>query len=165
MTALKLAAVVAAALVATHGAFAQPVPIDKRHAYEGSRRTAAQVATVYGKIVTNLASLSRPLTMTMIHNVDGKSVRGMFESACCSVVYVLPGRHQILVHYSVGNRYGSGTVTTNFAAGRVYEVEAVEGGDKVAFRLREAGSVLTYKDVMPTPYASGSRVNSRIDPN
>jgi hypothetical protein len=56
-------------------------------------------------------------------------------------------------------------VTTNFAAGRVYEVEAVEGGDKVAFRLREAGSVLTYKDVMPTPYASGSRVNSRIDPN
>jgi hypothetical protein len=99
MTALKLAAVVAAALVATQGAFAQPVPIDKRHAYEGSRRTAAQVATVYGKIVTNLASLSRPLTMTMIHNVDGKSVRGMFESACCSVVYVLPGRHQILVHY------------------------------------------------------------------
>jgi len=164
MTTLKLAAAIAAALVSCQAALAQPVPIDKRHAYEGPRRTAAQVATVYAKLVTNLASLTNPLTVTMIQRVDGKSVRGMFESMCCSVVYVLPGRHEIFVHHSTGRRYGTGTVTGNFAAGRVYEAEAIVQGDKVGFRLREAGSVLTYKDVMPSPYASGSRVNSRIDP-
>jgi hypothetical protein len=164
MIALKLAAAIVATLISAQAALAQPVPVSKRHAYEGPRRPAAQLATVYGKVVINLASLANPMQTTMIHDVDGKSVRGMFESACCSIAYVLPGRHQILVHYSTGHRYGSGTVTANFAAGRVYEAEAVVSGDKVAFRLREAGSVLTYKDVMPNSYLSGSRVNSRIDP-
>ena len=165
MPALKLlAAAILAALVSSQ-ALGQPVPIDKRHAYEGPGRPAAQIATVYSKIVTNLASLFNPLQMTMIQKVDGKTVRGLFEAACCSVVYVLPGRHEIFVHYSTGRWHGSGTVTGNFAAGRVYEAEAVVSGNKVAFRLRDHGTVLTYKDVMPSSYASGTRVNSRIDPN
>lgn len=35
-------------------------------------------------------------------------------------------------------------------------------GDKVAFRLRDAGTVLTHKDVMPAPYLDGKRLKSRV---
>jgi hypothetical protein len=82
------------------------VVIDKRHAYEGPRRPAAQLATVFGKTLT--MPLANPLAFTMIHKVDGKSVRGPFESACCSVVYVLSGTHRIEVHRSdtLPSRYG-----------------------------------------------------------
>jgi hypothetical protein len=152
----------AAALICAHPALAQPVGIDKRHAYERPKRPAAQLATIYGKTLT--MPLASPLSFTMIREVDGKSVRGMFEAACCSVVYVLPGTHRILVHYQIPNWYRSETLTGNFAAGRVYEAVATQNGDKVAFHLRDAGTVLTYKDVMPTPYLSGTRQNSRVDP-
>jgi hypothetical protein len=156
----------AATLLFTTAALAQPVKFEKRHAYEGARRPAAQLATVYGvygKLLT--MPLANPLAMTMIHDVDGKSVRGMFEAACCSVVYVLPGTHQIRAALSGGFPHGTGTVSGNFAAGRVYEVEAVVSGDKITFRLRDAGTVLTYKDVMPTPYLDGTRQNSRVQPD
>lgn len=157
----------AAVLVCAQAALAQAVPITQRHAYEGKPRPPAQLATVFGKILT--MPLASPLAMTMIQKVDGKSVRGLFESGCCDVVYVLPGSHQILVHHSVSlpTRHGEGTLTGNFAAGRVYEAEAIVSGDKVAFRLREAppGYVLTYRDVRPAQYApTGSRQNLRIVP-
>lgn len=49
------------------------------------------------------------------------------------------------------------------AAGQVYEAEAVLNGDKVSFRLRDADTVLTYKD-LPSPYLDGNRQNLRIEP-
>src|SRR5215467_1550355 len=158
---LKPFVAVAAILVCAQAALAQPVPITQRHAYEGPPRPAAELATVFGKILT------MPLAMTMIQKVDGKSVRGLFESGCCDVVYVLPGSHQIFVHHSIPGRRGTGTLTGNLAAGRVYEAEAIVSGDKVAFRLRETppGYVLTYKDLRPASYApTGSRQNSRVVP-
>ena len=162
---LKPFVAVAAVLVCAQAALAQPVPITQRHAYEGQRRPTAGLATVFGKIL--YMPLANPLAMTLIQKVDGKSVRGLFESGCCDVVYVLPGRHQIFVHYSIPGRYGEGTLMGNLAAGRVYEAEAIVSGDKVAFRLREKppGYVLTYKDLRPASYPpTGSRQNSRVVP-
>jgi hypothetical protein len=164
---LKPLVAVAAVLVCSQAALAQPVPITQRHAYEGPRRPAAQLATVFGKFVT--LPLASPLAITMIQKVDGKSVRGLFESMCCDVVYVLPGSHQIFVSHSISlpGRHGEATVTGNLAAGRVYEAEAIVSGEKVAFRLRETppGYVLTYKDVRPAQYPpAGSRQNSRVVP-
>ena len=134
---LKPFVAVAAVLVCAQAALAQPVPITQRHAYEGKERPTAQLATVHSKVL--MMPLASPLAMTFIQKVDGKSVRGYFESGCCDVVYVLPGSHQIFVHHSVSlpGRHGTGTLTGNLAAGRVYEAEAIVSGDKVAFRLRE----------------------------
>jgi hypothetical protein len=165
---LKPFVAVAAVLVCAQAALAQPVPITQRHAYEGQRRPTAQLATVFGKILT--MPLASPLAMTMIQKVDGKSVRGMFEALCCDVVYVLPGSHQIFVAHSIPGllgRNGAGTLTGNLAAGRVYEAEAIVSADKIAFRLREMppGYVLTYKDLRPASYQpTGSRQNSRVVP-
>jgi len=162
---LKPFLAVAAVLVCAQAALAQPVSITQRHAYEGQRRPTAELATVFGKILT--MPLAHPLAMTMIQKVDGKSVRGLFESGCCDVVYVLPGSHQIFVHHSIPGRSGEGTLTGHLAAGRVYEVEAIASGDKVAFRLRETppGYALTYKDLRPASYPpTGSRQNSRVVP-
>ena len=162
---LKPFVAVAAILVCAQAALAQPVPITQRHAYEGPPRPAAELATVFGKILT--MPLANPLAMTMIQKVDGKSVRGLFESGCCDVVYVLPGSHQIFVHHSIPGRRGTRTLTGNLAAGRVYEAEAIVSGDKVAFRLRETppGYVLTYKDLRPALYPpTGSWTNARVVP-
>src|SRR5262245_66679128 len=95
---LKPFVAVAAVLACAQAALAQPMPITQRHAYEGQRRPTAQLATVFGKILT--MPLASPLAMTFIQKVDGKSVRGLFESGCCGVVYVLPGSHRICVHRS-----------------------------------------------------------------
>jgi hypothetical protein len=86
---LKPFVAVAAVLVCAQAALAQNPVITQRHAYEGKQRPTAQLATILGK------ELTMPLAATSIQKVDGKSVRGFFESGCCDVVYVLPGRHQI----------------------------------------------------------------------
>jgi hypothetical protein len=158
---LKPFVAVAAVLVCAQAALAQNPVITQRHAYEGKQRPTAQLATIFGK------ELTMPQAATSIQKVDGKSVRGFFESGCCDVVYVLPGRHQIFVHHWIPGRHGSATLTGNFVAGRVYEAEAIVSGDKVAFRLREKppGYVLTYKDLRPALYPPhGSWKNSRVVP-
>jgi len=152
---LKPFVAVAAVLVCAQAAFAQNPVITQRHAYEGKERPTAQLATVFSKILAPLAN-----QWTFIQKVDGKSVRGLFESGCCDVVYVLPGRHQIFVQFGITGRLASATLTGNLAAGRVYEAEAiVVSGDKVAFRLRERppGYVLTYKDLRPNLYPPTAR--------
>lgn len=162
---LKPFVAIAAVLTCAHAALAQNPVITQRHAYEGKPRPPAQLATVFGKILT--MPLASPLAMTLIQQVDGKSVRGLFESGCCDVVYVLPGRRQIFVHYSIPGRHRGDTLTGNLAPGRVYEAEAVVSGDKVAFRLREKppGFVLTYKDLRPSLYPPhGSWQNARVVP-
>jgi hypothetical protein len=157
---LKPFVAVAAVLVWAQAALAQNPVITQRHAYEGKQRPTAKVATVFAKIVGN--------RWTMIQKVDGKSVRGLFESGCCDVVYVLPGTRQIFVHFGMPGRHASATLTGNLAAGRVYEAEAiVVSGDKVGFRLLEKppGYVLTYKDLRPALYPpTGSWKNSRVVP-
>jgi hypothetical protein len=137
---LKPFVAVAAVLVCAQAALAQNPVITQRHAYDGKQRPTAQVATVFGKSL-----LPAAWSGTMILKVDGKEVRGLFESGCCDVVYVLPGRRQIFVFHSIPGRHARATLTGNLAAGRVYEAEAIVSGNKVAFRLREQppGYVLT----------------------
>jgi hypothetical protein len=160
---LKPFVAVAAVLVWVQAALAQNPVITQRHAYEGKQRATAQLATVFGNSLSPAVS-----SATSIQKVDGKSVRGLFESGCCDVVYVLPGRRQIFVQYWLPGRHASATLTGNLAAGRVYEAEAiVVSRDKVGFRLREKppGYVLTYKDLRPSLYPPrGSWVNSRVVP-
>jgi alpha-amylase len=67
--------------VGAYAAFAQNPVITQRHAYEGKERPTAQLATVFSKILAPLAN-----QWTFIQKVDGKSVRGLFESGCCDVV-------------------------------------------------------------------------------
>ena len=158
-----LAAAIAAVVVSSQAALAQPVPLRKEHAYPGPHRPLAQLATVHGTILTGW-----PLTNTHACEIDGKSYRAMIAiEVCPSVIYLLPGNHRLGISHNQGNRRGSGTLSVNLAAGRVYEI-GVDYPEKmrVSFRLIEKpqGAVLTYKDVMPVPYASGSRQNSRIDP-
>jgi hypothetical protein len=160
---LKPFVAVAAVLVWAQAALAQNPVITQRHGYEGKQRPTAQLATVFGKSLSPAA-----WSGTMILKVDGKEVRGLFESGCCDVVYVLPGRREIFVFHSIPGRHARATLTGNLAAGRVYEAEAVVmSGNKVAFRLREKppGYVLTYKDLRPALYPpTGSWVNSRVVP-
>src|SRR5262245_43265752 len=114
---LKPFVAAAAILVWAQAALAQNPVITQRHAYEGKQRPTEKVATVFAKILGN--------RWTMIQKVDGKEVRGLFESGCCDVVYVPPGKRQIFVHFGIlGRGHASATLTGNLAAGRVYEAEA-----------------------------------------
>jgi len=161
-----LAAAFAAALVFSQVALAQPVPLRKQHAYGGSPRPLAQIATVYG------TTLTRPgLALTYVCKIDGKSYRATIAfgsiSICPSIVYLLPGNHQLVVQHGRGYAGGTGTISGNVAAGRVYEIviDQVESM-RVSIRLQEKppGFVLTYKDVSPGPFLSGMRQNSNINP-
>jgi hypothetical protein len=160
MTRLLKPLAAAAALISSHAPLAQGAPVSQMHAYEGPRRPAAQLATVYGAIRLNR------LDRTMICEVDGKSVRTF--SGCRSIVYLLPGSHRLQISYSFGAiRKANGTLTASFAAGRVYHIESGPAGNWVSFRLREKppGSALTYKDVYPdNPLLSVTVQGSRIDP-
>jgi hypothetical protein len=158
-----LTVTVAAAVISNQAALAQPVPLRKEHAYTGPHRPLAQLATVHGTILT-----SWPLTQTRPCEIDGKSYRATFAvEICLSIVYPLPRNHRVGISHVAGSWRGSGTLSVNLAAGRIYEIGIgyPERG-RVSFRLIEKpqGYVLTYKDVMPVPYQSGSRQNSRIDP-
>ena len=158
-----LAAAIAAVIVSSQAALAQPVPLRKEHAYAGAHRPLAQLATVYGTMLT-----SWPQTRTFVCEIDGKDYRAMIAiSVCPSIIYLLPGHHRLGISHGHGNRSGKGTLSVNLAAGRVYEIGIdYPERERVSFRPIEKpqGYVLTYKDVMPVPYQSGSRQNSRIDP-
>jgi hypothetical protein len=156
-------AAIAAMLVLIQAALAQPVTIRKDHAYAGPHRPLAQLATVYGNFITSM-----PLTQTHVCELDGKSLRATFAiEVCPSVIYLLPGNYRLGISHLSGGRRGSGVLSGNLAAGRVYtiDVDYPQQG-RVSFRLIEKpqGFVLTYKDVMPVPYERGWRQNSRIDP-
>jgi hypothetical protein len=143
-------------------ASAQAPPVRKVHAYDGARRSSAQVATVFGKMLT------RPLALTFICEVDGKSYRAALAASICpSVVYLLPGRHQLQISHGTGVLGGHGTVSMHAEVGRVYEIEVGPvAAMRAEYRVRPLprGFVLTYKDVSPGPFLSGTRQNSPIDP-
>jgi hypothetical protein len=67
---LKPFVAVAAVLVCAQAALAQPVPITQRHAYEGQRRPAAELATVFSKILT--------MPLASAANLKFLSYRGTF---------------------------------------------------------------------------------------
>lgn len=163
---IRLAVLAAAVLFSGQAALAQAVPVRRTHVYEDPRRPAAQLATVYGKMLT--LPLANPLAFTFVCEVDGKSYRAMIAvSVCPSVVYLLPGSHRLVVNHSTGYAGGDGTITVQVAAGRVYEIEAERAGNlRVSFHLRAKppGYVLPFKDVMPAPFLSSTRQNPRIDP-
>src|SRR5262245_26449340 len=77
----------------------------REHAYEGARRPASQIATVF-------APYGDAGQMTFICSVDGRSYLKLgwtWTSSCPSVVYLLPGAHQLMVNYRFG--YLTGTTT------------------------------------------------------
>lgn len=158
-----LTAAIAAMVVSSHAALAQPVTIRKDHAYAGPHRPLGQLATVYGTFIARFS-----LTQTHVCELDGKSLRATFSIEICpSVIYLLPGNYRLGISHLSGGRRGSGVLSGNLAAGRVYaiDVDYPQQG-RVSFRLIEKpqGFVLTYKDVMPVPYERGWRQNSRIEP-
>jgi len=158
-----LAAAIVAVIVSGEAALAQSVPIRKEHAYAGPPRPVAQLATVYGYFITSM-----PLTQTHVCELDGKSLRKSFATEICpSVIYLLPGNYRLGISHIRGYQRGSGVLSSNLAAGRVYAigVDYPQQG-RVSFRLIEKpqGFVLSYKDVMPVPYERGWKQNSRIDP-
>jgi len=94
---LKPACVLAFVLCSSQIVSAQAPPVRKVHAYDGPRRASAQLATVYGKMLT------RPLALTFICEVDGKSYRATFAASICpSVIYLLPGRHRLQISHGTG---------------------------------------------------------------
>jgi hypothetical protein len=162
MVSLKaVAAAIAAVLLSSQALSAQPVPVRKVHAYEGARRPAGQVATVFGRMLT------RPLALTFVCEVDGKSYRATFAASICpSVVYLVPGNHALKIHRGAGMAGGQGSVQIRAEAGRTYEIEVDPPVQmRATFRVKQlpGGFVLTYKDVTPGAF-TGSRTNSRIDP-
>jgi hypothetical protein len=162
MVSLKaVVAAMAAVLLSCQVLSAQPVPVRKVHAYEGARRPAAQVATVFGRM------LFGPLRYTFICEVDGKSYRATFATSVCpSVMYLVPGNHALKINHSAGIAGGEGSAQIRAEAGRTYEIEVGPAVSmRATFRVKElpGGFGLTYKDVMPGAF-TGSRTNSRIDP-
>lgn len=162
MHAKRLAAGIAAALICTEAATAQMWPVWKEHAYSGLRRPAAQLAAVHGKILMWPFPRS-----TNICEVDGKSYRGGFGGGCPSIVYLLPGRHQLVVTHAVGTAGGATTISVQVAAGRVYEIVAgpmVNMRASLVVKQKPPGFVLTYKDVTPHAFVSDAQLKMRIDP-
>ena len=131
------------------------------HAYEGAPRPASQIATVFAPYGMNGE-------MTHICNVDGKSYRKLgWTSSCPSVVYLLPGTHQLKLDFYVARLVGSPTVPIQVEAGKSYMVRGVLSGDRRAtFSIdpMPQGFVLTYKDIYPASFSKSGVKNTRVDP-
>ena len=165
-TAKRFAAAFSLLLHAAPAALAQLGPgpeatLIRVHAYEGVNRPAAQIATVF-------APYGPAAEMTFICSVDGKSYLRMgWSSTCPSVVYLLPGAHQLTLDFHLGGARSTTTMPIRAEAGKSYVVRAVKSGDRRAtFSISSMpeGFVLTYKDIVPGYFAKYGKQNSRVDP-
>ena len=131
------------------------------HAYEGANRPAAQIATVF-------APYGPTAEMTFICSVNGKSYLRMgWTSSCPSVVYLLPGTHQLTINFHLGADRSTTTMSIRAEAGRSYVVRAAKSGDRRAtfsISTMPEGFVLTYRDIVPGYFAKYGKQNSRVDP-
>ena len=137
----------------------------RAHAYEGSPRPAKQIATVFAR-----ASDSTGLT-AHICKVDGKSLfRLGLASTCPSVVYLLPGTHQLTIGFRHSGGGASPTIPIRAEAGKTYMVLGTVSQEGLRKRVAASvsampeGFALTYKDILPAYYAKGDKPNSRINP-
>jgi hypothetical protein len=133
------------------------------HAYEGSPRPAKQIATVFVRPFESTGLI------TTICKVDGKSLRRLgWTSTCPSVVYLLPGTHQLTIEYRHAWAGASPTIPIRAEAGKTYMVLGTLSQDlrRVAASVSAMpeGFVLTYKDIDPGYFAKFDRPNSRVNP-
>lgn len=140
-----------------------PESLLRTHAYEGAQKSATEMATVFA-VWKGVGG-----ELTFICEVDGKSHRKLGAiSSCPSVVYLLPGRHDLTVEYRWANLIGTVVVPVNAEAGKTYRVTGTSTDKKqVLFNIQEmpVGFALTYKDVAPVFFSDGARPNSRVDPS
>ena len=163
-----LAGIAAAALLllahqpASAQMFTGPQGLMRVHAYDGPRRPASQLATVfapYGSTAVGFKYMCK---------ADGKNYNQPFRpiSTCPSVYYLLPGTHVVQVAYRRAGLIGFKDVTVRAEAGRTYQVFVIQEGRKAAFGIRAMppGFALTYKDLNPSHFVTGNEPNSRVDP-
>jgi hypothetical protein len=134
------------------------------HAYEGARKPASEMATVYG--VWNGPGRD----MAFVCKVDGKSYwRVGYISNCPSVVYLLPGKHELSLLYEYQQlRSEDITVSVTVETGRTYQVVAKSFDNKtVQFDVQEkaADFKLTYKDLVPRNFEVSNQPNPYVDPS
>jgi hypothetical protein len=135
------------------------------HAYEGGPRPARQIATVFVRPFESIGLIST------ICKVDGKSLRRLgWTSTCPSVVYLLPGTHQLTIEYRHAWAGASPTIPIRAEAGKTYMVLGTMSQEGLRKRVATSisampeGFALTYKDIYPAYYAKGEKSNSRINP-
>jgi len=156
---LRLAGLVL--IVAALAACAGPQSLVRRRAYQGVALAPHRQATVFAVWDTGDGGL------TYLCEVDGRSYRRPgYANPCPSVLYVLPGEHRIGVENHRGGRVSVVIVGLRTEAARTYEISVDSRPGVAAFYVREMepGFTLTYKDVGPTFFLKGDRVNTPIDP-
>ena len=140
-----------------------PEALMRRHAYEGSRMPASELATVFARWDGGGGE------QTYICGVDGKGYRQRGPlSPCPSVVYLTPGPHALEVLHELGFSTATNSIALRALAGRAYEVKATVYDSKhTRFSWREMppGFVLTYRDLAPSYFSKGDRPNRPVSPD
>ena len=142
-------------------ACASPHDLVLRRTYEGAFLAPQQQATVFAVWDSGDGN------PTYLCEMDGHNFRRTgYGYPCPSVLYVLPGEHRFGVENHRGGRVAIAVIVLKAAAAHTYEISVVSNSDRAEFYVREMGSdfTLTYKDVAPTFYTKGDRVNTPLDP-
>jgi hypothetical protein len=156
---LALAGVLACADAAL--AQGQAKQLVRVHVYDGPKRPASQLATVFATRSINAGNI------VYICEVNGKRLPGGWISSCPSVVYLLPGEHKLMISLWSGFRSGASTVTLKAVAGRTYQARATPTGPAQAVASvseMPAGFRLTYKHLDPDFFATPNVQNAPVDP-
>jgi hypothetical protein len=147
-------------LAAGLGACAGPETLVRTRTYEGVVLAPQQQATVFAVWDSGDGN------PTYLCEIDGRSYRrNGYAKPCPSVLYVLPGAHNIGVENHRGGRVAVAIIGLTAQPGRTYEISVASNPDRAEFYVREMdpGFTLTYKDVAPT-FFKGDRVNTPVDP-
>lgn len=144
-----------------------PSSLIRQHAYDGPKKPAAEVATVYAK----WGGLGGG--MMFICGVDGKGYSQLGAiSPCPSVVYLTPGQHTLNADWRFANRIANKELIGDFKAGKVYEVIAKHADIPLA-QLTDVELILveksdnyqlTYKELAPAFFVKGDVSDSKVDP-
>jgi len=142
-------------------ACAGPQSLVRKRAYVGVPLAPQQQATVFAVWDSGDGNL------TYLCEIDGRNYRrNGYANPCPSVLYVLPGEHRVGVENHRGGRVSVAVIGIRTDAARTYEISVDSRPEGAEFYVREmdAGFALTYKDVAPTFFLKGNRVNAPIDP-
>ena len=148
-------------VVAALAACAGPESLVQRRTYEGLLLSPQQQATVFA--VWKDGDGNR----TYLCEIDGRSFRqNGYANPCPSVLYVLPGQHRVGVENHRGGRVAVAVIGIRAEAARTYEISVESRPQGAGFYVREMdpGFALTYKDLAPTYFLKGDRVNTPVDP-
>jgi hypothetical protein len=148
-------------LAAGLAACAGPESLVRRRAYTGAPLAPQQQATLFA--VWDSGDGNR----TYLCELDGHSYRrNGYANPCPSVLYVVPGEHRVGVESHRGGRVAVAVIGLKAEAARTYEISVVSRPEAAEFYVREMdpGFALTYRDVAPTFFLKGHRVNTPVDP-